>query len=196
MKRSDPDVSNGYEAVAKEFAAARGRSDIGAETIRRWLRTLEPGSDILELGCGDGIPISQTLIDGGANVYGVDASPTLVTAFRKNFPNAHVVCESVEASNFFGRSFDAVAAIGLFFLLPENTQKDLIRRVAEVLDRGGRFLFTSPAQAVTWTDILTEKASVSLGAATYKAILADAGFALAAEYDDKGGNHYYDAVRS
>lgn len=190
------DGSNGYEAAAGEFAAARHCSDIGADIVRNWAMMLEPGSDILELGCGDGIPISQTLIEGGFNVYGVDASPTLAAAFSKNFPVASVACEAAEDSKFFGREFDAAVAVGLFFLLAEKTQQQLIRKISAVIRSGGRFLFTSPSQAVTWADVITGQRSVSLGADGYKAVLADSGFNLCAEYDDEGGNHYFDAVRS
>lgn len=194
MKKSDSDGSNGYEAVANEFAAARGRSNIGAEIVRRWAQELEPGSDILDLGCGNGTPISQMLTDSGFSVYGIDASPTMVSEFSKNFPKARVACETVETSAFFGRTFDAAVACGLFFLLRENAQRELIFRVSNALRSGGIFLFTSPSKAVSWTDVLTGHRSISLGAESYKSILAEAGFSLIAEYDDEGGNHYYGAI--
>jgi hypothetical protein len=54
-------------------------------------------------------------------------------------------------------------AVGLLFLLSEDSQRDLIRRVGLALNSGGRFLFTSPAQCCTWTDILTGRESLSLG---------------------------------
>jgi hypothetical protein len=52
-----------------------------------------------------------------------------------------------------------------------------------------------PAQACTWNDLTTGRPSRSLGAAAYRAILAEAGLVLLAEYDDEGDNHYYDAAR-
>jgi len=188
------DRSNGYEVYANEFAAARGRSTIGAETVGRWAATLSPGGDILELGCGNGVPISKVLIDGGFNVFAIDASPTLVAEFRERFPNAKSVCEAVENSNFFDRKFDAVIAVGLIFLLPEDGQRQIIQKVAATMANGGRFLFTSPSQAVEWEDVVTGTRSVSLGAAAYKTILSAAGFDLTAEYEDEGGNHYHDAI--
>ena len=189
------DLSNGYEAHAQEFAARRIRSNIGATTVRDWCRTLPQGGTVLDLGCGCGVPISQTLLDQGLTVYGVDASASLTAAFRARFPHTTVACEAVEESTFFGRQFDAVVAWGLLFLLSDETQLRLIQKVAAALLPGGRFLFTAPAQRCEWTDVLTRLPSRSLGAETYRAALTAAGLTLVDEYDDEGENHYYVAVK-
>jgi 2-polyprenyl-3-methyl-5-hydroxy-6-metoxy-1,4-benzoquinol methylase len=151
---------------------------------------------VLDLGCGSGIPISQILVGEGLTVYGLDASPTLVAAFREHFPDAPVACEAVEDSTFFHRLFDGIVAWGLLFLLPPETQVSLLQRMAAALTAGGRLLFTAPAQACTWRDALTGWLSRSLGAEAYKEILVAAGLSLIGEYDDEGQNHYYDAARS
>lgn len=187
------DPSNGYEAAATEFMARRTGSGIGVATIREWARSLAPGGSILDLGCGHGAPVAAALVADGFDVYGVDASPTLAAAFRGRLPDAHVACEPVEESSFFGRTFDGVVAIGLLFLLPTGVQRDLLRRIAPALNPGGRLLFTAPAEACAWTDVLTGGESRSLGAAEYRAILEAAGLALVGEYRDEGDNHYYDA---
>jgi SAM-dependent methyltransferase len=190
---SDP--SNGYEAAAAEFIDRRSSSRIGVGTVRAWARALPPGASILDLGCGHGSPVAEALLDDGFEIYGVDASPTLSAAFRRRLPGAHIVCEPVEASSLFGRTFDGVIAIGLVFLLPADTQRDLLRRMAAALNPGGRLLFTAPAEVCVWADVLTGRESRSLGAAEYRAILTEAGLDLVGEHRDEGDNHYYDACR-
>lgn len=187
------DPSNGYEAVASEFMARREESRIGVASVREWAQTLPQGGAILDLGCGHGVPVSAILMSEGFSLYGVDASPGLTAAFRRRFPEARVACETVEDSSFFHRTFEGVVAVGLMFLLPADTQRDLIRRVALALSSGGSFLFTSPAQACTWTDVLTGRPSISLGAEVYRTTLDEAGLVLLGEYEDEGGNHYYSA---
>lgn len=189
---TDRDPSNGYEAVASEFIALREQSGIGMETVRTWARSLKRGISILDLGCGHGAPIAAALMDDGFEIHGVDSSSRLTTTFRDRFPRAHVACEAVEDSSFFGRKFEAVIAVGLMFLLSAEIQEKLIRRVAQALEPGGRFLFTSPAEACTWKDALTRHPSLSLGAATYKDLLSNVELAVVGEYVDEGGNHYYD----
>jgi len=195
MTADPPDPSNGYEAIAKNFISARN-PHIGASTIREWSQTLPPGSSILDLGCGHGIPISQTLIEAGFAVYGVDASPTLVQNLRDQFPNATVECSAVEDSNFFHRTFDGIVAVGLIFLLPPDVQSAVIQKAAKSLTSDGKFLFTSPKEVVTWRDSLTGRESVSLGADRYHQILRDAGLVLVGELSDEGVNHYYLASKS
>ena len=186
--------SNGYEELAGEFMARRSPS-IGSATVREWARTFTPGTAILDLGCGHGVPISRALIEEGFAIYGVDASPTLIAAFRERFPGSEAVCEPVEESAFFGRSFDGVVAWGLMFLLTPETQSMLIRKVSRALNAGGTFLFTSPKQVCEWRDSLTGRASISLGAAAYRRILAAEGLALIGEQSDEGDNHYYGASK-
>jgi SAM-dependent methyltransferase len=128
------DKSNGYEQVARRFMSTRNPRT-GATIIREWSRTVPPRSAILDLGCGHGVPISQTLIEEGFTVFGVDASRTLIEAFRKRF----LECAGVEDSDFFQRTFDGVVACGLMFLMPEDTHSLVIHKVARALNPNGRF---------------------------------------------------------
>lgn len=81
------------------------------------------------------------------------------------------------------------------FLLSESAQSDLIHRVSNILNRDGQFLFTSPKQKCTWTDVLTGVESQSLGAPNYKRILSSAGLPLINNYIDEGENYYYVAKK-
>lgn len=192
------DRSNGYEAISKEFLVRRGNRAtgshaIGVKEVRKWARTLQPGSSVIDLGCGPGVPITVVLVEEGLQVFGVDAAPSFVAEFQRNLPGIPILCESVLESSLFGRTFDAILSIGLMFLLKTDEQQRLIRRFAEILEPGGRLLFTAPAQPATWQDAMTGFESVSLGAERYRKFLADVGLSVADEYEDIGENHYFDA---
>jgi len=188
------DGSSGYEAIAGQFLLHRS-SAIGAQEVRSWARTLPRGSSVIDLGCGSGFPITAVLVDETLDVFGVDASPSLVDAFRKNLPGTPILCEPVQTSSLFHRSFDAVLAWGLMFLLEAEDQNRLIQRIADILLPNGRLLFTSPAHAVVWQDSLTGLRSVSLGAEKYRGLLGNVGFFVNSEYKDEGENYYFDACR-
>ena len=194
------DRSNGYEGVAAEFLAGRGRAPstaIGTSAVRGWACTLPPGATIIDLGCGSGVPITKVLVEEGLNVYAGDASPSLVQAFRNNLPEVPVACEAVEDSLFFERMFDGVVAWGLIFLLPAEEQRRLIQRVATILVSGGRLLFTSCAgtEPLVWNDAMTGLESRSLGGEEYRRELSSAGLSLIREYEDEGENHYFDVLK-
>lgn len=188
------DMSNGWEAIAKEFQ--RIRSTTGLATVRKWASSLPRGGSIVDVGAGAGEPLTAALIEQGFDVSAVDASPTMVAAFQQRFPNVDVACEPAERSAFFNRTFDGALAIGLVFLLPANSQRELIRRMAGALKPGGRLLFSAPRQVCIWDDLLTGQPSSSLGADEYRRILASSGLHLVDEYVDEGGNHYYEARKA
>lgn len=190
---SDDELSNGWEAVAHQFIPER--SNIGARVVREWAQSLSEGAEILDLGCGSGVPISQVLIDAGCLVSGIDASASMVAAYRRRFPGVPVVCEAVEGSSFFEREFDGVVAWGLMFLLPADVQEEVIRKVGRALKVGGRFLFTAPSTACSWADASTGRPSQSLGSSRYRALLFEAGLTLVNEMNDEGENHYYASVK-
>ena len=196
MSQKDP--SNGYEAVSAHFLAHRVKArsiGIGVKQVRAWAKTLPSGSSVIDLGCGPGLPLTAALVEEALQVFAVDAAPSLVAAFQRNLPGIPILCEAVQDSKMFSRTFDAALTWGLMFLLKPEDQHRLIERFSEVLVPGGRLLFTAPAKAATWNDAMTDRESVSLGAEQYRQLLESVGITVTKEYEDEGENHYYDAVK-
>lgn len=189
-----PDLSNGYDDEAESFIASRSPI-IGVSIVRSWAQSLPSRTKILEIGCGDGVPITRTLLEQGLDVYALDASPRMVAAFRRHFPDTPVVCKAAEHLPDLGQTFDAAIAWGLMFLLTPETQKTVIEHISHALNGGGKFLFTSPRESVTWVDVRTGRTSESLGASQYHSLLSSVQLSLIAEYDDEGSNHYFEAVK-
>ncbi|WP_425606580.1 class I SAM-dependent methyltransferase [Microbulbifer litoralis] len=79
----------------------REQSSVGTATVRIWARALPKNGTVLDLGCGSGVPISTVLSEEGLAVYGIDASESLIAAFRRHLPHAQVACEAIEDSRFF-----------------------------------------------------------------------------------------------
>lgn len=186
------DRSEGYDGIAEQFMAAR--RDIGASFVRSWARdNLPQDGSVIDVGCGSGVPITQVLVGEGFEVFGIDASPTLLASFRRRFPHVKTACEAAQDSAFFNRTFDAAVSIGLLFLLSADDQERVINRVAGSLKAGGRFLFTAPRERCEWQDILTGRSSRSLGAKEYKRILQASGLCLVQCHQVE--NHHFDAAK-
>ena len=190
------DDSNGYEGIANIYIAGRGTRSragdpIGAAVVKAWADAFPRGATVLDLGSGPGEPSTRILQEAGITTYAVDASPTMVAAFRERFPGVPIEHNTVEASTLFDRTFDGVLAWGLLFLLDPAAQALVIEKLARALEPGGRFLFTSPREPVEWLDGMTGRPSQSLGAQTYERLLRDAGLTWVAEAQDEGENYYY-----
>ena len=174
------DRSNGYEGVAADFLAGRAGPQspgIGAATVRERARQLTPGATVLDLGCGSGVPITSVLVEAGLAVYALDSAPSLVAAFKRRFPDTPVVCEAAKTRRFLS-PVRSDSELGVMFLSSPPAQHALIRRIGGALNFGGRLLFTSPGEAVSWNDAMTGRESRSLGAVEYRRLLSAAGLAV------------------
>jgi len=194
------DGSNGYEGIASLYVSRRGSRPrggdaIGAATVRAWAQAFPSGATVLDLGSGPGEPSTRILQEAGLTTYAVDASPTMVAAFRERFPDVPIERNTVEASEFFGRTFNGVLAWGLLFLLAPAAQARVIDKVGRALKPGGWFLFTAHKQPLEWLDAMTGRRSQSLGAETYERLLRHAGLVWVGEAGDEGENHYYFAEK-
>ena len=132
-------VRRSYDACAEAYGASR-KSDAGVE-LRGLTERLEDGMSVLDVGCGAGVPIAQTL-SRRFQVTGVDISPEMAELARRNVPEAEFVCGDVMSVDFEDGSFDAVVAFYSIFHLPREEHEGLFRKVLRWLRPGGYFLCT------------------------------------------------------
>jgi SAM-dependent methyltransferase len=118
-----------------------GVSDVAA-TVDRVLALTPAGGRVLELGVGTG-RLAVPLADAGLEVWGVDASSAMLDQLRANDPAGRVNAVSGDmAGPLPAGPFDLVlVAYNTFFnLLTEETQRDCLFAVAEILTSGGSLL--------------------------------------------------------
>jgi SAM-dependent methyltransferase len=134
-------VAAGYDVVAERYLEWSGKRPSGPRL--RWLsKALElipPGADVLELGCGAGIPITAALAEG-RRVTGVDISATQIELARRNVPAATFLQADMTALDFPAGSFDAVTAFYSLTHVPRDEQGPLLERIARWLRPGGVFV--------------------------------------------------------
>jgi cyclopropane fatty-acyl-phospholipid synthase-like methyltransferase len=165
----------------------------GIKELERLVDTLEPGAKILDLGCGDGQPLTRLLLDRGFSVYAVDSSARMVARFRENFAGVPVQCSTIQASDFFHTRFAAVVAWGVFFHLRAEDQVIVIAKIAHVMEDDGWLLFTSGKESGTREGEMdgVRFSYVSLGREEYRRVLGEHGLHVRDEFFDRGENYYY-----
>jgi SAM-dependent methyltransferase len=93
-----------------------------------------PGEAILDLGCGDGT-LTQRLVEAGARVIGVDASPAMVDAARERGLDVRLVDGCALQ---FDAEFDAVFSNAALHWMRDPDA--VLAGVARALRPGGRFV--------------------------------------------------------
>jgi cyclopropane fatty-acyl-phospholipid synthase-like methyltransferase len=138
-------VERGYDTVAADYA----RLEEGAGWPRmRWLKKvlqeLDPGSSVLDLGCGSGDP-ADVAIARAYQVTGVDLSGEQIARARKNAPSGRYIHGDAAAVEFPAASFDAVVSFYTLEHIPRAEHAALLRRMGQWLRPGGLLLISMEA---------------------------------------------------
>jgi SAM-dependent methyltransferase len=135
-------VARGYDAIALRYAEWAGAV---VSPALDWLRELDSrlpdGADVVELGCGRGVPGTRELARRH-RVTGVDISAVQIELARHHVPEASFVRADAIELDIAPGSLDAVVALYFFGHVPVDEQRELVGRIAVWLREGGLFLAT------------------------------------------------------
>ena len=133
---------NEYDLIADWYAKDRNLS-IGVPEVTSLLASLPEGASVLDVGCGNGMPLTTTLLVAGCKVVGVDSSLQMLERFQENCPDTPFIYAPIQSAHLDGQMFDAAIAWGVLFHLEHEEQRKAVVKVASALKPGGLFLFTS-----------------------------------------------------
>jgi SAM-dependent methyltransferase len=134
-------VAAGYDAIAERYLAWSGLRP--SPVRKRYLALADAlipsGADVLELGCGAGLPMTATLARG-RRLTGVDISAVQIDLARTNVPSATFIQADLTALGLEPATFDAVVAFYALTHVPRSQHAGLFRRIATWLRPGGLFI--------------------------------------------------------
>jgi len=144
-------VRAGYDALSHRY---RGDDD-SAEEYGPWLADLQTHlpdrGDVLDIGCGCGLPVARCLAAAGHRVTGVDISDVQIGRARRLVPDATFIRADAAQLRFSPGSFDAIVCLYALIHMPLDQQPRLLRSIAEWLRPGGWLLATTGQDAWTGT---------------------------------------------
>ncbi len=158
--RRDADVGaivrDGYDQIAEQYMAAVAPPSADEQRdawTARLFERLAPGSTVLDLGCGSGVPSAAALVAAGHHVVGVDISSRQIELARRNLPDAtFVACDVMDFTAEPG-SFDAVMALYSLSHVPRDHYPTLFARLAEWLRPDGWLLASmGTSDAAGWNE--------------------------------------------
>lgn len=172
-------VRSGYDRCAGAYAASRRRDD--TDLLVSLQSLLPDGSDVLDLGCGAGVPITRALSERHS-VTGVDISCEMLRLARGTVPEGRFIHSDILSAEFEENSFDAAVCMYVLFHLPQEEHSDVFSRVWSWLRPGGYFLVTLTEfaeAAYTEDDFFGVPMYWSnLGWGEYEMLLLESGFAI------------------
>ncbi len=145
-------VREGYNELSQLY---RGDSKTDGN-YPRWVealdRRLPRQATVLDLGCGNGIPVSQLLDAAGHQVTGVDISDVQVERARALVPGATFLREDATVLELPADSLDAVVSLFALIHVPLDEQPGLIAKIARWLKPGAILLASTGHSAWTGTE--------------------------------------------
>lgn len=141
---SADDIIGLYERHAHHWVTDCGRTGVSFEKpwLDRLIAALPAGNDILDIGCGSGEPIADSLIAQSYNVTGVDSSPTLISLCRERQPEHRWLVADMRKLAL-GRRFAGLIAWDSFFHLTCDDQRHMFPIFRAHAAQGAGLLFTS-----------------------------------------------------
>lgn len=179
VERAQDAVIDLYERHAQAYDRDRGRSLDERAWLDRFLTHVRPGGTVLDVGCGMGEPVARYLIDHGFQVFGVDASPSMIERCRARFPTSEWHVADMRELDI-GRRFEGVLAWDSFFHLEMDDQRAMFPRFASHAQRGAPLMFTSGSAEGEAIGAYCEEPlfHASLAPEEYQQLLATAGFVV------------------
>jgi len=183
-----------YDSIADWYKTDRSRTFGVAEALA--IAALLPAhSRILDVGCGNGVPITEALVNAGHRVVGLDSSARMLALFRANLPGTPILRGDARCLPFADGSLDAAISWGMIFHLPPTGQAAVFASVSRALKPGAPFLFTgTEIDGVGDTGVTGTMSGVTFhyyAVPGYQNLIGAHGLVLEAIHDDPGVSTYY-----
>src|SRR5437764_8572996 len=123
-------VRRGYDALSYHYRADDADDGRYAPWLAALHRRVPTPAEVLDLGCGCGVPVARSLADAGHHVTGIDVSEVQIERARRLVPAGTFLRADATRLNLPSASFDAVVCLYALIHLPLATQPPLIQRIA------------------------------------------------------------------
>jgi ubiquinone/menaquinone biosynthesis C-methylase UbiE len=137
--RKDEIVRKGYDKVAKIYDEQRDKYNSDA-LLLRFCRMMRKGADVLDMGCGAGVPVTKGLVSKGFKVTGIDFSKNMLALARKNVPAAKFKRMDMTKMKFKANSFDGVVSFYAIIHVPREKHSRMYKSLHRIIRPGGVFL--------------------------------------------------------
>ncbi|KAF2724616.1 S-adenosyl-L-methionine-dependent methyltransferase [Polychaeton citri CBS 116435] len=118
-----------WDGLNVEYEHAYGNNPFKKALVSKAITLLQPGSCVLDVGCGTGVPVSQKLTEAGMEVVGTDVAPKMVKQARRRVKGTFEVADMVGyvPTSTYDGVFIIYSHLGLIYSAFHNTVYTLAR---------------------------------------------------------------------
>ncbi|MEN2402474.1 class I SAM-dependent methyltransferase [Flavobacterium sp. MC2016-06] len=130
-----------YNKIIENWIKARNNAIVN-KPILDFAARIKPEGNILDIGCGTGLPIAKYFSMNNFSITGIDASSKMIETAKSNkIENAEfLICDFFDFNS--DQKFNGIIAWDSLFHFPKQRQIEIYRKVYDLLLPGGYFLFT------------------------------------------------------
>ena len=196
-------VKDGYDRIAERYLSGRTRDSEDVRLLQDLMQRLPANAEVLDAGCGAGVPISQILSEN-FDVTGVDFSEAQIELAKKHVTKGKFICQDMTRLDFPDDSFDGICSYYAIIHIPREEHNALLANFHRMLKPGGFALLCLGAEHLVddidenylgarmyWSHYDTE---------TYLHMLNDCGFSMiwakhVADESCEGARHLFVLVQ-
>ncbi len=137
-----------YDGFAAGYDEGRAGFD-NTEQLDRLTEGLPEQADVLDAGCGSGVPVLRVFADRGYRVTGSDICPSMLKLAAQKVPEAQLVQADTAALDFPAESFDLITSFYSLFHLSMEAQEKAFSQFSRMLRLNGTVYFTLVSEQYT-----------------------------------------------
>ncbi|RZS34063.1 methyltransferase family protein [Herbihabitans rhizosphaerae] len=134
-----------FDQIGKAYDESYGDRPAQVDEVAWLIEQLPPGARVLDVGCGSGLPTAKQLLDGGAEVVGVDESRVMLDLAEQQAPGGQYLQKDFRELDGLGE-FDAAVAFFSLLMLGRDEIPQVLSTIASML-RGPKLLLLSMVPA-------------------------------------------------
>lgn len=136
------ELEKNYDEIAEWWEGNHKDSRYGVEYVERAIRRVKSKGNALDVGCGSGGQIMDTILTSGFSLTALDISEGMISIARSKHPAACFVKTDFVAWSHEG-TFDLIVAWDRIFHSPRNSQRSVIEKLCSYLSPLGILIFTA-----------------------------------------------------
>lgn len=168
-----------YERHAEAFQQLRSTTLFERPWLDRFLNLLPENGSILDIGCGNGMPIAGYFVSQGFQVTGVDSSKPMIERCQQRFPQQRWALADMRTLALPVK-FDGLIAWDSFFHLAREEQRKMFEIFRQHANCRAALMFTSGTSNGEAIGAFEGEAlyHASLAPAEYRQLLQEQGFSV------------------